>query len=161
IPRPKGSGPRHIRISTGVHPVDSVQAIPTAPNGASPTANPRPRSGPPQRSLPLLRASVSTTTSRPATRMYKQTPAGDSITIFENVRQGMPEEKLQLVTRVFAGPDQIRGMRFGGEDDEYLIAEGVAGTAGVVIYRRVDGGRNLTEVARNTDIPTRTSVVWA
>jgi hypothetical protein len=68
---------------------------------------------------------------------------------------------LQLVTWVFAGLDQIRGMQFGGEDDEYLIAGGVAGTAGVVIYRRVDGGRNLTEVARNTDIPTSMSVVWA
>jgi hypothetical protein len=74
----------------------------------------------------------------------------------------MPEGKLQLVTRVFAGLDQIQGMQFGGgEDDKYLIAGGVAGTAGVVIYRRVDGGRNLTEVARNTDIPTRTSIVWA
>jgi hypothetical protein len=68
---------------------------------------------------------------------------------------------LQPVTRVFVGPDQIRGMQFGGEDDEYLIAGGVLGTAEVVIYRRVDGGWNLTEVARNTDIPTGTSVVWA
>jgi hypothetical protein len=46
-----------------------------------------------------------------------QTPAGDSITIFENVGQGMPEEKLQLVTRVFAGLDYIRGMQFGGEGE--------------------------------------------
>jgi hypothetical protein len=65
------------------------------------------------------------------------------------------------MTRVFAGLDQIQGMQFGGKDEEYLIAGGVAGTAGVVIYRRVDGGRNLSEVARNTDISTRTSVLWA
>lgn len=43
---------------------------------------------------------------------------------------------------------------------EYLIAGGVAGTGGVVVFERTDGGRNLTEVVRNTDIPTRTSFVW-
>jgi hypothetical protein len=89
-----------------------------------------------------------------------QTPTGDSIAIFENLDQGTPKERLHLVTQVFTGLDQIRGMEFGGEGDEYLIAGGVAGTAGVVIYRRVDGGRNLVEVVRNTDIPTRTSFVW-
>jgi hypothetical protein len=36
------------------------------------------------------------------------------------------------MTQVLTGLDQIRGMQFGGEDDEYLIAGGVAGTAGVM-----------------------------
>ncbi|KAJ7883541.1 hypothetical protein B0H14DRAFT_3857363 [Mycena olivaceomarginata] len=44
-----------------------------------------------------------------------QTPAGDSIAIFDHVGQGTPGEKLQLVTQVFTGLDQLRGMQFGGE----------------------------------------------
>jgi hypothetical protein len=58
-----------------------------------------------------------------------------------------------------AGSDQ--GDAVWWEDNEYLIAGGVAGTVRVVICQRGDGGRNLTEFARNTDIPTRTSSVWA
>ncbi|KAJ7756106.1 hypothetical protein B0H14DRAFT_3896358 [Mycena olivaceomarginata] len=45
-----------------------------------------------------------------------QMSAGDSIAIFENVGQGTPGEKLQLVTQMFTGLDQLRGMQFGGED---------------------------------------------
>ena len=36
----------------------------------------------------------------------------------------------------------------------------IAGTAGVIVLRRTEGGRNLEIVARNLDIPTRTSFVW-
>jgi hypothetical protein len=57
-----------------------------------------------------------------------------------------------------AGSDQ--GDAVWWEDNEYLIAGGVAGTVRVVICQRGDGGRNLTEFARNTDIPARTSFVW-
>lgn len=52
------------------------------------------------------------------------------------------------------GPADERG------GDEYLITSGFAGTAGVLMYRRTEGGRNLELVARNLDIPTRTSFVW-
>lgn len=92
-----------------------------------------------------------------------QDSRGDSIAIFEHVNKGTSSEGLQLVQQVFTGLDQIRGMEFGRESnggDEFLIAGGVAGSAGVVIYRRVEGGRNLEEVVRNLDIPTRTSFVW-
>jgi len=178
IPQPQGSGPRHIRISNDrlytLHELAStltVQAIPAAPNGTSSIissasiipANP-PASAvwaaaeilipPPSDQFPSQYIYVSNRNTG------VQTPTGDSIAIFENLDQGTPRERLQLVTQVFTGLDQIRGMQFGGEDDEYLIAGGFAGTAGVVIYRRVDGGRNLTEVVRNTDVPTRTSFVW-
>lgn len=44
---------------------------------------------------------------------------------------------------------------------QYLVASGFAGTGGVVVYERTQGGANLTEVARNKDIATRTSFVWA
>lgn len=68
---------------------------------------------------------------------------------------------------MYTGLDQIRGMELGGSggvigggEDEFLVAAGAAGTAGVVVLRRVDGGRDLEVVARNTDIPTRSSFVW-
>jgi hypothetical protein len=46
----------------------------------------------------------------------------------------------------------------GGET--YLIAAGVAGSAGVVVFERTNGGKDLKVVARNTDIPTRSTFVW-
>jgi len=153
IPQPAGSGPRHIQISDDrlyvLHELAStltVEAIPSFPNGTS---------------------KIISSAAFPSQYIYVsnrntgvQAPAGDSIAIFENVDQGTPRERLQLVKQVFTGLDQIRGMQFGGESDEFLIAGGFAGTAGVVIYKRVDGGRDLEEVVRNTDIPTRTSFVW-
>ncbi|KAJ7878759.1 Lactonase, 7-bladed beta-propeller-domain-containing protein [Mycena olivaceomarginata] len=178
IPQPKGSGPRHIRISNNrlytLHELAStlsVQAIPSAPNGTSSTISTVsiiPANPPASAVWAAAEILIPPPSARFGQYIYVsnrntgvQTPTGDSIAIFENVGQGTPGEKLQLVTQVFTGLDQIRGMQFGGEDNKYLIAGGVAGTAGVVIYKRVDGGRNLVEVARNTDIPTRTSFVWA
>jgi 6-phosphogluconolactonase (cycloisomerase 2 family) len=90
-------------------------------------------------------------------------PRGDSIAIFELVNKGTRNEKLQLVNQVFTGLDQIRGMEFGPScrgGEKFLIAAGVAGSAGTVVLERTDGGRNMTVVARNTDIPTRSSFVW-
>jgi len=178
IPQPQGSGPRHIRISDDrlytLHELAStltVQAIPSAPNGTSTiisSASIIPANPP----ASAVWAAAEIMIPPPSLRFPKQyiyvsnrntgvqTPTGDSVAIFENLDQGTPRERLQLVKQVFTGLDQIRGMQFGGEGDEYLIAGGVAGTAGVVIYRRVDGGRDLEEVVRNTDVPTRTSFVW-
>ncbi|KAJ7628562.1 putative isomerase YbhE [Roridomyces roridus] len=178
IPQPAGSGPRHIRISDErlyvLHELAStltVQRIPTYPNGTSEIIDSA--SIIPNITAPgALWAAAEIMIPAPSTRFPKQyiyvsnrntgvqTPEGDSVAIFENVDQGTSRERLQLVTQVFTGLDQIRGMQFGGEDDEFLIAGGVAGTAGVVIYKRVDGGRNLEEVVRNTEVPTRTSFVW-
>ena len=42
----------------------------------------------------------------------------------------------------------------------YLVAAGVAGSGGVVVFKRTDGGRGLEEVARNTDVLTRSTFVW-
>ena len=63
-------------------------------------------------------------------------------------------------TVVFTGLDQIRGMEFGGPENEFLIASGVAGSAGTIVLQRTDGGRNLKLLTRNEQIPTRTSFVW-
>ncbi|KAG6865815.1 hypothetical protein C0991_011620 [Blastosporella zonata] len=67
-----------------------------------------------------------------------------------------------LLAQVPTGLKQIRSMVLGpvtGGGDEFLIA-GANVDGGVVMLRRVDGGRNLTEVVRNKDIANRTSFVF-
>jgi hypothetical protein len=51
-------------------------------------------------------------------------------------------------------------MEFGPDPSEFLVASGFQGSGGVLILRRTDEGRDLEIVARNRDIPTRTSFVW-
>ena len=69
-----------------------------------------------------------------------------------------------MVKQIYTGLDQIRGMEIGPADErggeEYLIASGSAGTAGVIVFRRTEGGRNLELVAQNLDMAIRTSFVW-
>ena len=81
-------------------------------------------------------------------------PRGDAIAIYA------VEPELKLVKHVFTGLNQIRGMQLGGPEKEFLIASGVAGSAGTIVLKRTEGGKNLTLLTRNTDIPTRTSFVW-
>ena len=84
-----------------------------------------------------------------------QDPRGDAIAIYA------VEPQLALVKHVFTGLDQIRGMQLsGGAENEFLVAAGVAGSAGTVVLRRTNGGADLEIVATNTDIPTRSSFVW-
>jgi len=182
LPQPKGSGPRHIAIFGDrlftLHELAStlsVQAIPAAGNGTSSTiasvsiipANPP--AGSVWQAAEILIPVPTSKFKTPYIYVSNRNtgtvldPRGDSIAIFEHVNEGKSNEGLKLVTQVFTGLDQIRGMEFGLQSnggDEFLVAAGVAGTAGVVVYQRVDGGRNLVEVARNLDIPTRTSFVW-
>ena len=81
-------------------------------------------------------------------------PRGDAITIFR------VEPALELLGYVFTGLDQVRGMELGGPQKEFLIAAPVGGTAGTKVYKRTDGGKNLTMLVQNTEIPTRSSFVW-
>jgi len=69
---------------------------------------------------------------------------------------------LTLLSQVFTGLKQIRSMTLGpvaAGADEFLIA-GANVDGGVAVFSRIDGGRNLTLVARNTDIANRTSFVF-
>lgn len=69
---------------------------------------------------------------------------------------------LNLIAQVFTGLKQIRSMNLGpveGGGDEFLVA-GANVDGGVVVFQRVDGGRNLAEVSRNLDIQNRTSFVF-
>ncbi|KAH0579102.1 hypothetical protein H2248_003256 [Termitomyces sp. 'cryptogamus'] len=70
--------------------------------------------------------------------------------------------RLSLVAQVPTGLKQIRGMNLGptiSGGDKFLIA-GANVDGGVVMFRRVNGGRNLIEVARNERITSRTSFVF-
>lgn len=70
---------------------------------------------------------------------------------------------LELQNQVFTGLRQIRSMALGPVDgdgsDEFLIA-GANLDGGVAVFRRIQGGRNLEVVARNTDLQNRTSFVF-
>lgn len=90
-------------------------------------------------------------------------PRGDTIAIFEHVNKGKADEGLVLISQAHTGLEQVRGMEFGPVEtggDEYLVASGVRGKGGVVVLKRVDGGRNLKVVAKNLEVPTRTTFVW-
>lgn len=109
-------------------------------------------------------------------------PAGDTIAIFEfvNGTSSAPCKRntkrmqranriatrdgpaLQLIAQVPTGLQQIRSMALGNVDDggdEFIIA-GANTEGGVAVFQRVDGGRNLSLVARNLDIQNRTSFVF-
>jgi len=71
-------------------------------------------------------------------------------------------EALKLLAQVPTGLQQIRSMALGRVDDggdEFIIA-GANTEGGVAVFQRVDGGRNLTLVARNEEIANRTSFVF-
>lgn len=153
----------------------SVQTIPPAPNGTSTifaTVSIVPPNPPQGASFAAGEIQIPAPTRRfPVPYIYVsnrntgvQDPRGDSIAIFEHVNLGTKSEGLKLVNQVFTGIDQIRGMEFGPAAtgaEEFLVTAGVAGTAGTLVFRRTDGGRNLQLVAKNLDIPTRTSFAWA
>lgn len=77
--------------------------------------------------------------------------------------QGTVSGNLTLVNQVFTGLKQIRSMAIGPVSiagaEEFLIA-GANVDGGVVMYKRTNGGRNLTELVRNTDVQNRTSFVF-
>ncbi|KAH9475848.1 hypothetical protein JR316_0011408 [Psilocybe cubensis] len=67
-----------------------------------------------------------------------------------------------LQSQTFTGLTQIRSMALGHVEDggdQFLIA-GANTEGGVAVFSRVDGGRNLTLVARNEDVQNRTSFVF-
>lgn len=152
----------------------TVQAIPSAPNGTSSILSDVsivPSNQPQGSKFAAAEILIPNPTKQfPQPYIYVSNrnigteldPRGDSIAIFELVNKGKDNESLQLVNQVFTGLDQIRGMEFGpsGRGEEFLIAAGVAGTTGTVVLRRTEGGRNMEVVARNLDIPTRSSFVW-
>ncbi|THH31642.1 hypothetical protein EUX98_g2531 [Antrodiella citrinella] len=173
IVQPLGSGPRHIAIRGNtlyvLHELSSTltqQQIPPAPNGTSSIVasfSILPPNPPPQadwHAAEILLTEASTNFPQPFIYVSNRNtgpildPRGDAIAIFA------VEPKLRFVKHVYTGLDQIRGMMIGGPQNEFLIASGVAGDAGVIMLKRTSGGADLEIIANNTDIPTRSSFVW-
>ncbi|KAI0646305.1 putative isomerase YbhE [Trametes meyenii] len=179
IDQPQGSGPRHIVVRGDqvytLHELSSTltqQAIPATPASPGPApliANfsiipPGLPAGAAMAAGEILLVEGSNSTASNFTQPFiyasnrntgVQDPRGDAIAIYA------VEPELKFVKHVFTGIDQIRGMEFsGGEDNEFLVASGVAGSAGVLVLKRTQGGADLEIVASNTEIPTRSSFVW-
>ncbi|KXN85626.1 hypothetical protein AN958_10963 [Leucoagaricus sp. SymC.cos] len=181
IPSKAGSGPRHMAIYEDrlfvLHELSStltVQEMPQAPNGTSVVVSdvsiipPDPPVGATFAAGEILLPEPTEKFPEPYIYVSNrntgvQDPRGDSIAIYQLVNKGTTDEKLELVNQVYTGLDQIRGMEFGPAGtggEEFLIAAGVAGSAGAIVLRRTEGGRNMEIVAKNLDIPTRTTFVW-
>lgn len=83
-------------------------------------------------------------------------PRGDSIAVLSLGAGG----NLKIVNQFFTGLNQVRGMQFGGPDNRYLVASGVVGNGGVIVFERTGKGDQFRKVASNTDVPNLTSFVW-
>ncbi|KAI0079777.1 putative isomerase YbhE [Panus rudis PR-1116 ss-1] len=180
LQQPENSGPRHIAVKDKtlytIHETDStltqqdIPDDPSAPSSIIATFNITPPNPPPQAQfagaeIRLLDSSA----SFPGTFIYASNrnigpnpdPQGDAIAIYKvDVAPDTGVQTVTFVKYVFTGLQQIRGMEFGGDENEFLVAAGFAGEAGTMVFQRVDGGADLKMVAQNTDIPTRTSFVW-
>ncbi|KAH9896868.1 putative isomerase YbhE [Cubamyces lactineus] len=173
IDQPKGSGPRHIATRGNmlftVHELASTltqQLIPPGPNGTTTPLIANFSILPPGLPQGAAMAGAEILITEPSAHFPEpfvyvsnrntgvQDPRGDAIAIFRL------EPRLSLVGFVYTGLDQIRGMQLGGPEKEFLIASGVAGDGGVIMLKRTEGGRNLTLLTRNLEVPTRTSFVW-
>lgn len=172
IVQPNGSGPRHAALKNGflfvLHELASTltsQQLPAAPNGTSDIISqlyivpPDPPAGAAFAAGEILYPDPSSifngsfiyTSNR---NTGNQDAQGDAITIFETNDQG----ELTLIDYVFTGLNQIRGMQVFGPNSEFLIAGGFGG-GGVAVFQRTGNGNGLQLLARNTDLPTRTSFV--
>ncbi|EJU05685.1 isomerase YbhE [Dacryopinax primogenitus] len=81
-------------------------------------------------------------------------PAGDTVAI-------MTPDPLTVIAQVRTGLYGIRGMMLGGDQDQYVIVGG-QGSGGVAVYERVNGGANLTLMARlnSSLVEAPTTFVW-
>jgi len=177
IKQPSGSGPRHAAIHDGflvtLHELSSTITSQTIPplgqNSSSIISN---LSIVPQDQASLAGAKFAAAEvliPRPnksfsSTLVYASNrnigvnddARGDSIAILGLDGDG----KLEMKKQFFTGLKQVRGMEFGGPDDRFLVASGVVGDGGVVVFERVGRGDEFVEVGRNRDIPNVVSFVW-
>ena len=90
---------------------------------------------------------------------------GDTIAIFSLIDEvnGNTLRKIpELVKQVRTGLKHVRGMSFGGPDDQWLIAGGVI-EGGVKVFKRItnaEGGEDLEFITENQDIRKPTVFVW-
>ncbi|CAE6419645.1 unnamed protein product [Rhizoctonia solani] len=133
----QGSGPRHIAVSGGIlytlNEVKSTLVSQTLPPLGS-SEQPKTVS-----SVSIVPAGADSSTNLAQT----PDPRGDTIAIFSFDKTG----NLTLVNQVFTGLNQIRAMSQGGDDTEYIAAGGLRG-GGLVVYEKINNGRDLQQRAR-------------
>jgi len=177
ITQPSGSGPRHAVIQNGtlvtLHELSSnitSQSIPPLGQNSSDIISelsiiPKDQAGSQGTTFAAAEVLIPSPNGVfPSTLVYASNrntgpnvdPRGDAIAVFTLSADG----KLELVNQFFTGLNQVRGMQFGGPDDRYLVASGVVGSGGVVVFERVKDGVDFVQVASNKDIPNLTSFVW-
>ena len=81
-------------------------------------------------------------------------PEGDTISIFS-----IAGDALDLISEVATGLNHVRGIAFGGPDSELLVVGGTKG-GGVKIFQRVEGGKNLMQVAHDPSVQSPTGFAW-
>ncbi|KAF9523233.1 Lactonase, 7-bladed beta-propeller-domain-containing protein [Crepidotus variabilis] len=184
IPQPEGSGPRHIAVHNDrlfvLHELSSTLSLSPLPSSFSTspevlqTVSIIPLNAPPNSEWHAGEILIPPSSDNFPSNAYiyvsnrnvgseegrrSLAAKGDPIAIFEHLNKGLTNERLVLVTHVDTGLDQVRAMKFspGGE---YLVAAGMTGKGGVVVFKRTERGRNLVEVARNSENETSLSFVW-
>jgi len=174
IDAPAGGGPRHSLVLDGVlytllelsnHL--TAHSFPDLPEEAkllekvATLSNPPPdptSMDPPPLTAEILSPPASSGFPTPylyVTNRNDSSPEGDILSIFEI----KPEGSLQLIQEIRTGLNHLRGIAFDDEENRYLVAGGAFGH-GVKVFERVDGGRNLKEVASLKDVQSPTGFYW-
>ncbi|KAF8588825.1 putative isomerase YbhE [Ramaria rubella] len=112
---------------------------------------------PPPLSAEILCPPVSTAYSTQylyVTNRNDPSSEGDILSVFEVGEDGA----FELINEIRTGLRHLRGIAFD-EQSRYLIAGGAFG-GGVKIFERVDGGRNLKEIAWLKDVKNPTGFHW-
>ncbi|KAF9777854.1 Lactonase, 7-bladed beta-propeller-domain-containing protein [Thelephora terrestris] len=177
ITQPTGSGPRHAAVFDNflvtVHELSSTitsQLIPPLGQNSSDLISNLSIVPVDQAALPGASFAAAEVLIPPPNQVFNSTlvyasnrntgtgidTRGDSIAVLSLASDGT----LQIVNQFFTGLQQVRGMQFGGPDNRFLVASGVVGNGGVMVFERVGQGDQFVQVANNTDIPNLTSFVW-
>lgn len=154
ISYPAGHGPRHVSSYDGViyalqELIPSVAASPI-PTSAEPTIVDTvvsTLSGPLPEGVIAAEILIPTPNEKfPTPYIYTTnrnipSESGDTISVLSI------SPTLTLLAEIPTGLKHLRGIKFGGPEDRWLIAGGAQG-GGVKVFERVDGGKGLKEVAR-------------
>ena len=87
---------------------------------------------------------------------------GDTIAIFALTDKDNGKAIPELVRQVRTGLRHVRGMHFGGANDQWLIAGGV-NKGGVKVFKRIvdkNGREDLEFITENKDIEKPTAFIW-
>ncbi|KAK2467398.1 hypothetical protein APHAL10511_000633 [Amanita phalloides] len=82
-------------------------------------------------------------------------PEGDTIAIYSVANPS----QLELVNEVRTGLNHVRGMEFGGPDNQWLVVGGLF-AGGVKVFERINDGKDLRIVAENEEVEAPAGFLW-